>query len=255
MEADLARLVSDPIVADTQGIDRTAARLQVPAPAGLDAWLMHLYGPGEGLRIRANALAALFYLAWISAAAAALVLAITWRSSPPDTRAIAIMAIVMQLIMNLTMLRDPLETRLRDVFMPAAVLTAYLAGRAWRAAARSRAVWGWRAGVAAMLVLIVTAAGSVGEASVRVARTGATEGIDGVRQRLRTLRRTLSPPDHRTGPLAPAYQPVVAYIRKCTGPDARLLTLTFAPATVRVPATAASTSSGSTPLLVAFSVG
>jgi hypothetical protein len=227
--ADLARLVSDPIVADTQGIDRAAARLQVPAPTGLDAWLMHLYGPGDGLRIRANALAALFYLAWFSAAAAALVLAITWRSSPPDIRAIVIMAVVMQLIMNLTMLRDPLETRLRDVFMPAAVLTAYLAGRAWRAAARPKAVWGWRAVVAAVLVLIVAAAGSVGEASVRLARTGATEGIDGVRQRLRTLRRTLSPPDHRTGPLAPAYQPVVAYIRKCTGPDARLLTLTFAP--------------------------
>ena len=226
---DLAQLISDPIVGDTQGIDRAAARLQVPAPTGLDAWLMHLYGPGEGLRFRANALAALFHLAWFSAAAAALVLAMTWRSSPPEIRAIVIMAVVMQLFMNLTMLRDPLETRLRDVFMPAAVLTAYLAGCAWRAAARSRIVWGWRAVVAAMLVLIVTAAGSVGEATMRLARTGATDGIDGVRQRLRTLRRTLSPPDHRTGRLAPAYQPVVAYIKRCTRPDARLLTLTFAP--------------------------
>lgn len=227
--ADLTQLVSDPIVRDTQGIDRAAARLQIPAPTGLDAWLMHLYGPGEGLRLRANAMAGLFHLAWFSAAAAALVLALTWRSSRPEIRAIVIMAVVMQLIMNLTMLRDPLETRLRDVFMPAAVLIAYLAGCAWRAVTPSRTVWGWRAGVAAMLVVIVTAAGSVGEAPIRFTRTGATEGIDGVRQRLRTLRRTLSPPDHRTGPLAPAYQPVVAYIKKCTRPDARLLTLTFAP--------------------------
>jgi hypothetical protein len=226
---DLAQLVADPMVADTQGIDRAAALLQVPAPAGLEAWLVYLYGPGDGLRVRANAMAALFYLAWFSAGAAALVLAVTWRSSPPEIRAVAVMAVVMQVVMNVTMLRDPLETRLRDVFVPAAVLTAYLAGRVWRATVPRRAVWGWRAVVTVTLVLLVSGAASVGEASVRVTRTGATDGIDGVRQRLRTLRRTLSPPDHRTGPLTPAYQPVVAYIKTCTRPDARLLTLTFAP--------------------------
>lgn len=228
-QADLARIVADPIVEDTQGIDRAAARLQVPAPTGLDAWLVHLYGPGEGLRVRANAFAAMFYLAWFGAAAAGLLVARTWRSSRPEIRAIVVMAIVMQLIMNLTMMRDPVETRLRDVFMPAAVLTAYLAGYAWRAAARLTMVRGWRTVVAATLVLIVTAAGSVGEASVRLARTGAPAGVEGVRQRLRTLRRTLSRPDHRTGPLAPEYRPLVAYIKQCTQAEARLLTLTFAP--------------------------
>ena len=227
--ADLGQLVKDPIVADTQGIDRAIARLQVPAPTGLDAWLTHLYGPGEGLRLRANAVAALFYFAWVSVVTAALVLAGAWRTSPPEIRTTVAMAIVMQLIMNLTMLRDPLETRLRDVFVPAAVLVAYLAGRAWHASARSPALWGWRVAAAAMLVLIVGGAASMGEASVRLERTGATDGIDGIQRRLRTIRRTLSPPDQRTGPLAAAYQPVVAYIKKCTGPDSRVLTLTFAP--------------------------
>jgi hypothetical protein len=227
--ADLDQLVKDPTIADTQGIDRAIARLQVPAPTGLDAWLVHLYGPGDGLRLRANAMAALFYLAWLSVVAAAIVLAGSWRTSSPEIRATVAMAIAMQLIMNLTMLRDPLETRLRDVFVPATVLVAYLAGRAWQTSSRSRAMWGWRVGVSAMLVLTVSGAASVGEASVRLARTGATDGIDGVRQRLRTIRRTLSPPDQRTGPLAPAYQPVVAYLRKCTRPDARVLMLTFAP--------------------------
>ena len=66
---DLQALVSDPLAADTHGIDRAGFALQVPAPQGFAA-LFHMYGPGEGLPLSANAFAALVYLFWLLPAGA-----------------------------------------------------------------------------------------------------------------------------------------------------------------------------------------
>ena len=236
--SDIERLVKDPLAADTQGIDRSAFTLQVSAPAGVTGWLVNVYGPGAGMRVRANAAAALFYLVWLVPIAAAVVLARTWSTSTPTTRALVAMSLVMQFAMNLTMLRDPIETRIRDVMVPVSLLIAWLGGLVWQA---TPAGLGWRAmasmrptvvrrvAVAVVLVMILAATAAVGDASTQIERTNIAHGIDGISLRLRTIRRVLSPPDQRTGQLSSAYRTLVTSLARCTSPGSRLLTLTFAP--------------------------
>jgi hypothetical protein len=233
---DLEQLVKDPLVADTHHIDRSQFLLQVPAPRGPMALLVHLYGPGAGLRLQANSFVALFYLVWILPIAAAGALAFTWRGASPGTRGLVAMTIIVQVVMSASMLRDPLTTRIRDVLVPASLLMAYLAGLAWRSPRASEASRGalgrtltQRAMVSVALVLVVAAAAAAGEASTRAERMGVYEGAAGLRARMRTIRRTLSPPDHHTGKRSAAYAPLIDYLTSCTSPDSQLLTLTFAP--------------------------
>jgi hypothetical protein len=236
--SDIERLVKDPLAADTQGIDRSAFSVQVSAPTGVKGWLVNVYGPGEGMRVRANATAALFYLVWLAPIVAAGVLAKTWSTSTPAIRALVAMLLVMQFAMNLTMLRDPIQTRIRDVLVPVSLLTAWLAGRLWhvgstgmdwRATVSIRSTVVRRLAVAVVLVMIVAGTAAVGDASTQIERTNLANGIDGINLRLRTIRRVLSPPDQRTGRLSPPYRTLVTSLMRCTSAGSRLLTLTFAP--------------------------
>jgi hypothetical protein len=222
---DLEQIVKDPLVADTHHIDRSRFILQVPAPRGPMAWLVDLYGPGEGLRLHANSFVALFYLVWILPIAAAGALALTWHDASPATRGLVAMTIVVQVVMSASMLRDPLTTRIRDVLVPASLLIAYLAGLA---GALGRPLMR-RATVSVALLLVLAIAAAAGEASTRAERMGVYEGAAGMRARMRTIRRTLSPPDHHTGKRSAAYGPLIDYVTTCTSPNSQLLTLTFAP--------------------------
>ena len=227
--SDIEQLVRDPLAADTQGIDRSTFSLQVSAPGGIRSWLVNVHGPGDGLRLRANATAALFYLVWLVPVAAGIALARTWSASTPTIRALVAMSLVMQFAMNLTMLRDPIETRIRDVLVPVALLVAWLAGLGWRQAASVGPTVVRRVAVAAVLLIILGGTAAVGDAATQMSRTNVANGIDGINQRLRTIRRVLSPPDERTGRLSPPYRTLVTSLSRCTSPGSRLLTLTFAP--------------------------
>jgi hypothetical protein len=224
----LAQLVTDPLAADTNGIDRSTFALKVPAPHGTQAWMTRLSGPGEGLRLAGNSLALVFYLVWLMPLVTAVLLFRRWNAEEPSVRTLLVMAIVMQLGMNVTMLRDPLETRIRDVIVPSAVLLSYLAGIAWWLPGVFTRPMG-RTVACAGLFALVMAIGIVGDVPTQLARTQIADGVDGVRQRMRTIRRTLAAPDHRTGPRSPVYTPMIEYIGRCTAPDAKLWTLTFAP--------------------------
>jgi hypothetical protein len=226
---DLEALVNDPLAADTHGIDRASFALQVPAPQGFSALLFHVYGPGEGLRLYGNAIAALLYLFWLLPAGAIAALVLTWRQSSPQWRGMVAMVIVVQLAMNFSMLRDPLNTRARDVLVPAALLLSYLGGLAWSAAGGGWNRQARRGLVLAALVMVIASAASLGAAPDSIERTQVARGVSGLRERARTIRRRFSPPDQRTGPRSPVYQPLIDYIVRCTAPDARVLTLTFAP--------------------------
>jgi hypothetical protein len=226
---DLQALVQDPLVADTHGIDRSSYSLQVPAPKGLHALLVHVYGPGPGLRLSGNTFVSLVYLLWLLPLGALAVLAVTWRQSSPEIRGVVAMVAVTALAMNVSMLRDPLDTRLRDVVVPAALLISYLGGLAWSAAGTGRRRYAQRGLVTAVLVIVMGSAASAGGATSALERTQIARGVSGVRERARTIRRRFAPPDQRTGPRSPVYQPVIDYIVRCTPPDARLLTMTFAP--------------------------
>ena len=226
---DLEALVHDPLAADTHGIDRSTFALQVPAPSGLRAWLVHVYGPGEGLRLPANLLAILVASLWVLPIAAFVVLLVTWRQSAIEVRALVAMSMAIQLLFNISMLRDPLDTRARDVLVPAALLMAYLAGVVLSTPGTGARLAGRRALVVVVLLLLVVSAGSLGAAPVMLSRTQVADGVTGLRDRARTIRRWFSPPDQRTGPRSPIYRPVIEYIGRCTSPKARLLALTFAP--------------------------
>jgi hypothetical protein len=224
----LAQLVTDPLAADTSGIDRSTFELQVPAPHGTQAWLTRLSGPGDGLRLAGNSLATAFYLVWLLPLATGVLLFRRWHAEGPGVRALLVMAIVMQLGMDVTMLRDPLDTRIRDVVIPTAVLLSYLAGSAWWLPGGFTRPIG-RALTGAALVTVLLAVGIVGDVPTQLGRMRIGDGVDGVSQRLRTIRRTLAPPDHRTGTRSPVYKPMLEYIGRCTTADAKLWTLTFAP--------------------------
>jgi hypothetical protein len=225
---DLERLVRDPDVADTYDIDRSTLALQVPSPQGLDALLFHLPGPGDGLRLRVNGVAVWFYLVWALPLMAAVVLAVGWRAVAPSLRVLITAAIVTQVAMNVLMLRDPLDTRIRDVLVPSVVLLSFLARRAWRASGAWPARAARRLLVSGALVALVVVSAAVGEAGERLERTGAGAGVEGVRVRLRELRRVVLPASRRTGRLGD-YQPIVDYLDRCTTPSSRILGLTFAP--------------------------
>lgn len=227
----LERLVTDRAVADTHHIDRTAFQLQeVTAPEGLGWLATRVYGPGSGMRLQANAVAGFYYLVWLLPGVALVVLAAGWRSLPEPVRAVVVMAALVQLAMDLTMLRDPLVNRIREVLVPAAVLAAFLAGAAWQIRGSLPRRVTARTLVSAALVCLIVGAATIGEAAGRIASLQLSDGIDGLNRRARSVRYRLSPPQHRTGDrLTPAYAQLVNYVRTCTPEGSRLFVMTFAP--------------------------
>jgi len=226
--ADLERLVRDPEADASYDIDRNTFTLHVPSPIGLDAWLFHLWGPGEGLRLRVNGVAVWFCVVWACPLLAAVVLAAGWRGFASEMRCVVVAAIATQVAMNVLMLRDPLDTRIRDVLIPSVVLLSFLSGRAWYAAGALPARAARRLVVAVAVMALVVVSAAVGEAGERLGRTGVGAGVEGVRVRLRELRRVVLPVSRHTGPVGD-YQPIVDYLDRCTAPSSRILGLTFAP--------------------------
>jgi hypothetical protein len=166
---------------------------------------------------------------WLLPVGAAAALIVTWRRSSPEWRGMVAMVIALQLAMNVSMLRDPLDTRARDVLVPAALLLSYLGGLGWSVPTDGGYRTARRGLVLAALVIAIAGAASLGGAPRAIERTQLARGVSGVRERARIIRRRFAPPDQRTGSRSPVYQPIVEYIVRCTSPDARLLTLTFAP--------------------------
>jgi hypothetical protein len=227
--AALEQLVTDPAAADTHGIDREKYVLQVPAPGGLRAYLVRVYGPGAGMRLRENSVSALYYLVWLLPIAALIVVWRAWRQTSPEVRALVVMAAVVQLAMNATMLRDPLGNRIRDVIVPAVTLAAFLAGALWRRPGSWLVRVPVRAGAVALVAAIIVGTGSIGEAGPLWSELTAS-GLSGVSRQAGVVNFRLSPPQHRTGgDLSQPYRDLVAYIRRCTPEQSRVLGLSFVP--------------------------
>jgi hypothetical protein len=225
----LERLVRDTAVADTHGIDRSRYRLTDADPGFVRGLLLGAPVPAEGLRIRANALAAMFYLAWAIPVVAAVALAARWHRTPPSTRAVVLMIAAVQVAMNLTMLRDPLSLRIRDVVAPLALSLAFVAGTLWAAAGSLMLRWTSRASAAALIVVTLSAAAALGPIEERLPETGVFDGFAGMKRRWTELHDEFRAPARRTGNVSDAQQRVVEYVSSCTPQGARLLAMTFAP--------------------------
>jgi hypothetical protein len=222
----LREIVEDPAIADTNGIHRSEHYMQNPAPGLIERWLMRVPSPAAGLYPVDNGVAVTYYVAWLLPLAATVVLWRTWPALAPGLRALVVMAIVVQLLMNRSMLRDPLVTRVRDVVAPVAVLLPFVLAALWPAASRLPARVAWRAVATLLLVLTLWGAAAAGSFGDKLAETRVGFGWAGMRARAQELREELAPPHERMGRLE---MPVVDYLRACTPPDSRLLTLTFAP--------------------------
>ena len=222
----LRAIVTDPAVADTQGIDREAFVLTAPSPRLTDRLLMHLPAPAAGLHPVENGVAVLYYAAWLVPMLALAVLWNGWGSTPQPTRTLVAMAIVVHLLMSWTMLRDPLVTRVRDVVAPLAVLVPFLVARLWSATRSPAARLTAATASAAVVSLLLFAGAAAARLPDQVERSGMLDGPEGMRQRARGLRQRLARPYARTGQDVP---PLAAYLGRCTPPGSRLLGLTFAP--------------------------
>jgi len=224
----LERLVRDPSVADTHGIDRGQYRLEVPAPTGIHRLMVGMTVPGPGMRLRENAVAALFYACWLMPA---ITLILLWRGPPVDREAmaLALMAAAVQLAMNMSMLRDPLDSRIRDVVAPFAVMLAFAAGAlaALRGTRQQSAIG--KAGAAALVTGALAITAALGPLAEHLTETRALLGMDGVRARFTELHDELAPPRNRTGRVSQASEQLAAYFTSCTAPGERLLAMTFAP--------------------------
>jgi hypothetical protein len=224
----LERLVRDPAVADTHGIDRSRYRLTDADPGFMGGLFVGMPLPAEGLRLEANALAGLYYLAWLVPIAVVFLLVASRHRIPPAIRGLAGMAVLVQMAMNASMLRDPLILRIRDVIVPLALLLAFIAGAAAMASGR---MLRWTGRLAAVGLLLIAAGLSaiVGQAPEHMAEARLLDGGRGVAERRAELRNEFRSPRERTGTISDAYGHVVSYLRSCTDPDARILALTFAP--------------------------
>ena len=222
----LRDIVEDPAIADTNGIQRSEFSMQNPAPGLIERWLMRLPSPAAGLYPADNGAAVTYYLAWLLPLAAAVVLWRTWPALAPEPRALVVMAIVVQLLMNWSMLRDPLVTRVRDVVAPFALLLPFVLAALWTSARGLSARVALRAAAALLLVLALWGPAAAASFGDRLEETRVSFGWAGVRARAQELREELAPPRERMGRIE---MPIVDYLRACTAPNSRLLTLTFAP--------------------------
>jgi hypothetical protein len=222
----LEGIVRDPAVVDTHGIERSEFYLEVPAPGPVARLLMNVPAPAAGLRPAENSVATLYYLAWLLPATAALLLWLTWGGLSRETRSLAVMAIVVQLLMCRSMLRDPLATRVRDVVIPFAVFLPFFFAAVRQAGWRWPGKAGGYAFAVAVLVLAGWASAAAGSLGIRLEQAGLEQGWRGVLEHARSLRADMQPPQERTGPAPP---PIVGYLASCTPPGSRLLTMTFAP--------------------------
>ncbi len=213
---NIRRLISDPRVEDTHGIDRLQAALPTgPAstPGGLaERWLGFRLLPGAWTA--ANAVAFVYSL--LFALPVLGVLALLPAAARPHSARILSLA-VMCLTLNVFILRDPVSARIGGLAGPAAVMAAWVAARAWRS----------RNGLARAVVM---AAAAVAVWAVSVAADWQNELRSGRMswERARSHFRAVATPAGETMPYGP-WLGMVTYLRECTNPRDRVYASWFVP--------------------------
>jgi hypothetical protein len=130
----LRRLVNDPLVEDTDGIDRSTLVLQHPESRRLRlqrAWpLMRLRVLPDALTDD-NAQSLFYYLLVLLPVIATLLLVRRW-SVEQDQRATMVVIIVLAILLDVFILRDPFMARAGGIAGPLALLAAWIMPRVWQ---------------------------------------------------------------------------------------------------------------------------
>ena len=225
----LATIVRDPRVADTDGIDRrtfvVTSPLPPPAPrGGLFGWRV-----APGAFTASNADPWLRRVAW-SVVLASLI-CVLWPTlrhtvDRPEVPGPAIAATAaMGALACFVFLRNPGAFRLPDASVPVAVLGSWLLTTLPRLV-RERPV-SVRVGVGALMTVVITlsalSVAVVGSVREQVMVTGVPEGPSGISTRWRDLSRTLvGLPDSLAG-IDETLATAAGYLKRCTRPSDRLL--------------------------------
>ena len=224
--ANLARIVRDPLVEDTYGIDRERFTVNHPDYDGAPPALARLRIL-PGVLHRANAVPFLFFLFTAIPLASLALLAWRWRvvEDPLGAgwRAKVLAVVALALLVNDGFLRGALASRLPDVTVPVGVLAAWLAG--WALARRGRASRVAAGGAAVLVALLVFAsAGALRNLTQRFSLDGLTARVEQTWMRLRAV-----PPAASYDSTHPGAVRVAQYLAACVAPGERVVVLAYAP--------------------------
>jgi len=239
--ATLGRLVNEPIVEDTAGIDRSSGALPWAIwPAWqrwrFDHWWLrvHLF-PGVDEHTRAGeATAAIFYALPILGLLVALPRMRRHLAAEATSGRLVAFALF-AIVADLGLLRTPYNVRAVDGVVMPAIMFGCLLATAWRAAAAAPSARRWvvRAATVVAIVLVVKSVAVAGQFGERIAwLSGDGRSMEravgawiGARDRL-----AAEPPlRYWEGHPAPASIRLASYAHACVPPSDRLLVLWFAP--------------------------
>ena len=259
--ANVGALITDPIVEDTQGIDRSTLEVRgEPLPSRLKRRVPLLDGAAAGLAA-AYAIPILFCLVYslpLAAIGVVVYRRARRRESAGADEATRIFALAcLTVLANIGMLRDPLDVRIPDVLVLPAIVGAWLVGAAcsshgWRWA-RLRDQWSallagdmstrsvahavFRGGSALAAILglgaACVAAASLGNLGLRIERAGFEEGVSAaILEGVADAHRELSTSPATVGWLVASSERIrslVHYLHDCTRPIDRVFVSGFSP--------------------------
>jgi hypothetical protein len=185
----------------------------------------------EGLTTTANLQAWLYYLFWslpIVSVAIAVVRRATRRERWPGESVAVVGIAILALALDATFLRNPLETRLADATVPAALLGAWLLSLVWTIETRLAIRLAARVAAAAVLVFTTVAIWRIGDVTDKLDEVGAFEDdLEHVQQHTAAVVAAVSNPeiDARKLPsrVSAGLVPFMRYVGRCTEPTDRLL--------------------------------
>jgi hypothetical protein len=224
------QLVNDPMVEDTDGIDRSNLVLQHP-----DSRWLRLQRASSLVRVRVlpdlwtgdNAQSLYYYLLLLLPAVSAVLLAIRWSAENQIDRAEIVVVIVLGALLNEFILRDPFTARAGGIAGPLAVLGAWALPRLWQTVARlaSRPVrQGVRVAIVGMIWLWIWSLGSALDWPHQL--KDLLSAPPAIAPRLRQFAR--QPPD--LGLLPSGHlEGMVRYFRRCTRPSDHVFISWFRP--------------------------
>jgi hypothetical protein len=185
----------------------------------------------DGLMTTANLQAFLYYLFWslpIVAVAIAAVRRLTRRERWAGESVSIVGVAILALALDATFLRNPLETRLADATVPAALLAAWLLGLAWTMQARLAIRLMASVAAAALLGFTTVAIWRIGDVTDKLDEVGAfADDLEHVQQHTAAVVSAVTNPevDARKLPsrVSAGLVPFLRYVNRCTAPNDRLL--------------------------------
>jgi hypothetical protein len=185
----------------------------------------------DGLTTTANLQAWLYYLFWslpVIAVAIAVVRRVARRERWAGESVAVVGVAMLALALDATFLRNPLETRLADATVPAALLAAWLLSLVWTMQARLAIRLMARVAAAALLAFTTVAIWRIGDVTEKLDEVGAFEDdLEHVQQHTAAVVSALTSPevDARKLPsrVSAGLVPFLRYVGRCTEPNDRLL--------------------------------